>query len=129
MTGKPFDRRRRLLIDLKDFVKETLVQIAAGVREAQEALADSDAQVNPSVSGEPGSVKGAYAIDHRRMANSIELDIAVLADESKGVVAAPADTTAEAGVSRIRFRIGVVLPTAEPEKKSATTGSNFELEV
>jgi hypothetical protein len=127
MTGKQIDRRRRLLIGLKDFVKETLIQIAAGIREAQEALADSDTQVNPSVMGEPGSVEGAYAIGHRRMANSIELDIAVLADESQGVVAAPAGTKAEAGISHIRFRIGVVLPTAEPEKKPATTGSNFEL--
>jgi hypothetical protein len=118
------------LIGLKDFVKETLVQIAAGVSEAQEALADSDTQVNPSVSGEPGSVEGAYAIDHRRMANTIELDIAVLADESDGVVAAPASTKSEAGISRIRFRIGVVLPTSEPEKKAATGGgSDFELEV
>jgi hypothetical protein len=116
------------VIGLKDFVKETLVQIAAGVKAAQEALAGSDTLVNPTVVGELGSVDGAYPIDHRRMANSIELDIAVVADSGGGVVVAPTGSAGEAGVSRVRFRIGVVLPTTESEKKPEA-GASFELEV
>jgi len=34
-------------MDLRNFIKETLVQIAQGVDDAREALADSKAIVNP----------------------------------------------------------------------------------
>ncbi|GKS65323.1 hypothetical protein YTPLAS72_26270 [Nitrospira sp.] len=37
------------MLELKDFIRETLLQIAQGVGEAQQALAGSTAEVNPAV--------------------------------------------------------------------------------
>jgi hypothetical protein len=117
------------VIGLQDFVKETLVQITTGVKQAQEALDASDGEINPLARGSIGSIPGTYPISHRRLAHHIELDIAVVADEKRGVVVAPASKTDAGCVSRIRFKIGVAFPVTEKEEPAPSEKASSELEV
>ncbi len=118
------------MIGLNDFVKETLVQIATGVQEAQDALADADALINPPAGGELAQQEGTYPVTHRRLAHLIELDIAVTSSEEGRVVVAAAGGNAEAAaVSRLRFKVGVAFPMSETTAEPVPEDPSFELEV
>lgn len=115
------------MTELQDFVKQTLLQITTGVKQAQAALSAEDGEINPPASGNT-AMADSYPISHRRVAHQIELDIAVVADEN-GVTVAAGNSDASC-VSRIRFKIGVAFPTTEAEhQESSTKTTSFELEV
>lgn len=119
-------------MELKDFVRETLVQIAEGVSEAQKALVDSDAEVNPSVSrrfdvkssnyGDSTSGKPIFLVD---------FDVAVTATEGTqtkggiGVVAGVLalgsqgqSSAANSSVSHIKFMVPMALPYRKAQTPS-----------
>jgi hypothetical protein len=111
------------MLELKDFVRETLVQIAHGVSEAQKELSESAAEVNPQVSrrfdvknsnyGDSQSGKPIFLID---------FDVAVTATEgtqTKGGIGVVAGVlalgrhgqsdSANSSVSRIKFMVPMAL--------------------
>ena len=113
-------------MELKDFVREALVQIADGVQEAQSALekSSSSAEVNPSTANRY-DVKSNIFGDSKsgKPIFLIEFDVAVTAAEgtqTKGgigvVVGAIAlgsqgksDST-NSSISRIQFKVPMALP-------------------
>lgn len=119
-------------MDLKDFIRETLVQIARGVEEADTELHSSRAMINPKNiaverSGNAqhfGSLQedgnGPYYLDS---VQAIDFDVAVHAKEgteasakggisvgSIGFGAKGSTTEIKSSESRIKFRIPMVLP-------------------
>jgi len=123
-------------MDLRNFIKETLVQIAQGVDDAREALADSKAIVNPrnvAGSGSGGADSKVYgylvtdnAKNYRQVVQSISFDVAVSVaqgTETKGgvgLVVGPVvlgshgkSDASNTSMSRIQFRIPMVLPANE----------------
>lgn len=120
-------------MDLRNFIKETLVQIAQGIEDASDALDDSAAVVNPrNVVGTQGSedakVYGYWVENtdrnYRRAVQEIEFDVAVTASEgteTKGGIGVmvgsiglgthgKSDATS-ASQSRIKFSVPMVLPS------------------
>jgi alpha-D-ribose 1-methylphosphonate 5-triphosphate diphosphatase PhnM len=112
------------MLQLKDFVREALVEIAQGVEEARQALSGSAAEVNPSVArrfdakstnyGDSSSGKPIFLI---------EFDVAVTATEgtqTKGGIGVVAGVLAlgsqgqselaNSSVSRIKFMVPMALP-------------------
>lgn len=120
-------------MDLKSFVAETLVQIAQGIDEANEKLADSQAIVNPRYVIGHGEIKDAtvygYLVEgnernnYRQAVHAVEFDVAVFATEGKeakggiGIVVGSiglgtqgkSDTSSSSN-SRIRFTIPMLFP-------------------
>jgi hypothetical protein len=106
-------------MELKDFIKETLLSTLQGVHEAQEEFAGrpSKGSINPTWNSED--------LWHQHTQN-IEFDIAVTATKSTagkagggikvmsiGAGASIEDTTQNSSVSRIKFTIPV-LPPVQP---------------
>ena len=110
-------------MELKDFIRETLVQIAHGVSEAQSELAESEAEINPAVSrrfdvknsnyGDSKSGKPIFLID---------FDVAVTATDGTktkggigvvtGILALGSQGQSEnanSSVSRIKFMVPMAL--------------------
>lgn len=120
-------------MDLRNFVKETLVQIAQGIDDASTALEGSKAIVNPrSVVGAHGTndakVYGYLSEDKKmlQVVQSISFDVAVSVaqgTETKGGVGLMVGVVAlgsqgksdasNASQSRIQFTIPMVLPSNE----------------
>lgn len=123
-------------MDLKDFVKESLVQISLGINEANEALAGTGAMINPlhviinseksQAYGRTGQ-SGSYKADSR-IVERVEFDVAVVAEKGEqtnaGIKLAIATIGLGAGgqseksnrsESRIKFSIPVVLPGVDSE--------------
>ena len=118
-------------MDLRNFIKETLVQIARGIEDASQALESTTAIVNPrNVVGAHGTtdsrVYGYVAEDksYRQAVQSINFDVAISVaqgTETKGgiglVVGAVAlgsqgkSDASNTSQSRIQFTIPMVLPT------------------
>jgi hypothetical protein len=118
-------------MDLKDFVKESLVQISSGIIEANAALDSTGAMINPQHitvntgnsqsygrTGQPHTAHG-----DSRIAEKVEFDVAVLAEQGEqakaGIKLSVASIGLGAGVgtdktdrseSRIKFVIPVVFP-------------------
>ena len=100
---------------LQDFVKETLVQIANGVKEASEGVLEAGGAVNPVDSGNMPSIE-----EH---GTSVQFDVALATSEEKsksgkfGVVVfdigmkvkgkAKTDTTS---TNRVAFSVPLLLP-------------------
>lgn len=120
-------------MDLRNFIKETLVQIAQGIDDASKALEDTTAIVNPkSVVGSHGTndakVYGYLAEDksYRKAVQAINFDVAISVaqgTETKGgvgLVVGPVvlgsqgkSDAANTSQSRIQFTIPMVLPMKE----------------
>ena len=121
-------------MDLKDFVKESLVQISRGIEEANEELKDTGALINPlqitthsegaQSYGRTGQPRSAH--ENSRIVEKVEFDVAVLAEQGEqtkaGIKLAVASIGLGAGgqsdktdksESRIKFTIPVVFPGAE----------------
>ena len=118
-------------MDLRNFIKETLVQIAQGIDEASQALGGTSAIVNPrNVVGAHGTndakVYGYVAKDKnmRQAVQSINFDVAISVAEGTetkggiglmvGAVALGSQGKSDASntsQSRIQFNIPMVLPT------------------
>lgn len=102
-------------MELREFVRETLVQVIAGVEEAQAAVVESGATVAPSGQGHR---------DLQSLNRDIEFDVAVIAQEGKatkggigiavGVLALGSQGASDhrnAITNRVKFSVPVALPT------------------
>jgi hypothetical protein len=116
-------------MDLKDFVKESLVQIASGVKESQEAVRDAGGYVCPAIriaSEKTDNSQITFLPDGRNIF-LVDFDIAVTVSESTNTdagarlkVASFGDigggvvgSTGSAATNRVTFKVPVVLPADE----------------
>lgn len=121
-------------MNLTTFIRESLVQIARGIEEANDALADTTAKVNPrgiapSPKGDTkfyGYLNEDDTVKYRRVVQEIEFDIAVHVSEgteTKGGIGimvgsiglgshgkSQAGSTSE---SRLKFTVPMVLPVSK----------------
>ena len=112
-------------MDLKDFVKETLVQIVAGVQSSQEEIRKLGGIVNPAtLSGNPNSPSYFASVDTSRHVFLIDFDVAVTVSENAGANAhaklsvaslvslgAGGNTgSSSASTNRIAFKVPLALP-------------------
>lgn len=117
-------------MDLKEFIKESLVQIATGIEEANEKLKGTNAIVNPAsvqaFSTEAkayGRINDAFKND-KALVELVEFDVAVQAESgtqtggglkiaiaSIGLGAEGKSSDSHSSESRIRFKIPMVYPT------------------
>ena len=76
-------------MDLKDFVKESLVQIASGVKEAQEAVRDVGGYVSPAIRLLPKNTDESHMmhLPDGRNIFLVDFDVAVTVSESEGAEA------------------------------------------
>ena len=124
-------------MDLKTFVKESLVEIAKGVADAEESLSDTSAIVNPRsvYVNEKESIRVYGYLNVNEPGNKsnkkpvvqlIEFDVSVFAEEesdkggglrigvmSVGIEAKGGTTEAKRSESRIAFQVPMALPTSE----------------
>ena len=123
-------------MDLKDFVKESIVQIAQGIEEANSALEDSQAMVNPlyiRANSENAQAYGRtmqrnveYSEPDSRVVEKVDFDVAVVAEAGEQGSAGAKLSIASIGFgaegkiessnkseSRIKFSIPVVYPGFE----------------
>ena len=114
-------------MDLRDFIKETLVQIAGGVSDAQSELSDTNAVVSPTIS--PSYVSNGRSqmlptlSGEVNSATVVSFDVALTATEESGtkggigVVAGIVSlgstgqsSNENTSVSRVKFDVPVTLP-------------------
>jgi hypothetical protein len=127
-------------MELKEFVKETLVQIAEGVHEAGKELKPLNAAVNPSHIYTAPHIAGdchaelAPRSTRSRTLQEIEFDVAVTTSSENGKKAGlgifvgsvgigAQDTTDEAShtLSRIRFKVPMVFPSDDETAEDSAT--------
>lgn len=115
-------------MELKEFVKETLVQITQGVKDAQPEVQAAGGKVNPELFKlmEKGSSSAAFGYARGGGANPmflVEFDVAVVAEEGRetkggigvvaGVFALGSQGKSEhntSNVSHIQFKVPILLP-------------------
>ena len=117
-------------MDLKDFVKESLVQISKGIEEANEELSGTGAMINPlniTINTESSQAYGRTGSPANkgdsRVVENVDFDVAVVAEAgaqtnaglklsiaSIGIGGDGQSNTKDKSESRIRFRIPVVFP-------------------
>jgi len=122
-------------MDLKEFVREALVQVTSGVREAQDQVREKGGYVNPSV---VSSASGQPEATHFGTLNSgqnvllMEFDVAVTATDSTeggagaklavasvfSIQAGGKGTSGSESTSRIRFKVPFALPLDAESKKN-----------
>ena len=122
-------------MDLREFVKEALVQVASGVRDAQEPVRIQGGFVSPSVvSGASGRSESTHfgTLSSGQQVLLVEFDVAVTATDSveggAGAKLAVASLfSLEAGgkgrtgsetTSRIKFKVPLALPVDMESKKT-----------
>ena len=114
-------------MDLKEFVSQTLTQIAEGIAEAQKGAAPSGAWISPVGSSLPDR-PGATVVkspNGDRYLDSVHFDVAVSASEDKagkagaqlriltvGIGADANTSTHNASVSRVQFSVPVSWPVS-----------------
>ena len=116
-------------MELKDFISETIVQIATGVTDAIEKCSEKNVIVNPDITiGENGEFwvpsKGSYRISRR--VQQVEMDVCVTVSESEnngidakvrisvfGIEANSTGIKSNTNETRIRFSIPVCLPVSK----------------
>jgi len=119
-------------MDLKDFVRQSIVEIANGIKEADQDLKETNAVVNPLNIVYP-SLDNVYAQldpksrqDDRPVVELLEFDVAVFAkegSEAKGGIGLSVGSISigahgksdesKSSESRIKFKVPVVWPYAE----------------
>ena len=123
-------------MDLKDFVKESIVQISKGIDEANAELSDSDAMVNPMYIRANTDQAQSYGRTKKRnpqydepdskIVEKVEFDVAVVAETGEkgsagaklsiasiGIGGEKEKETSNKSTSRIKFSIPVVYPGYE----------------
>ncbi len=123
-------------MDLKEFVKESIVQIAQGIEEANSELKDSPAMVNPlymRANSENAQAYGrtmqrneGYSEPDSRVVEKVDFDVAVVAEAGEQGSAGAKLSIASIGFgvngktessnkseSRIKFSIPIVYPGFE----------------
>lgn len=122
-------KKRDKLMELKDFIKESLVQVNLAIEESNKELKDSTAVINPNnfvVYSEGSQVYGRKSTDLKHQAkvvHKIEFDVAVYAesDEQKsggakisiasiGLGVKAQEGTSNKSESRLKFSIPVIYP-------------------
>lgn len=119
-------------MDLKDFVKNSLTQIAEGILAASEALKNTDAQVNPTEIVVNSNSSQAYgrtckaerSDDPTRVVEKVDFDVALSVQEGETTNAslkvsvmsirlgAGGESNSTLGSqSRIKFSVPMVLPS------------------
>jgi hypothetical protein len=114
-------------MDLKDFVSETLVQIADGIEQAQKQLAEKKSQAiintNTTSDGSGRLVTGGV----RKPVEIVEFDVAILANEGTetkagfglavvsllNIEAGGKSNKSNGSESRIKFKVPMVFPMHE----------------
>lgn len=126
-------------MELKDFVKETLVQIARGIEAASVALEDTNAHINPQniyVNSDSRQNYGRLVEDkkYNPVVELVEFDVAVHAEKGteaqdtisinvgsidlgKGETKQQESNRSE---SRIKFKIPIVFPTSDKKSNKIT---------
>jgi hypothetical protein len=115
-------------MDLKEFVKETLVQITAGVREAQEAVQLLGGVANPATLTRSDGAGSYFAtIDDMHHVFLVDFDVAVSVTENAGTSAGAKLNVAtlltlsaggqsgnvSAATNRLSFKVPLALPLDE----------------
>jgi hypothetical protein len=119
-------------MDLKEFIRESLVQISEGIQEANEKLNESEACVNPHGIQAYSNEAKAYGRINRKFDNKeqivqlVDFDVALHADSgtetggglklsiaSIGVGADAKSSEKSSSESRIKFSIPMVYPKGE----------------
>ena len=111
-------------MDLETFVAETLRQLIAGVKKAQESTQVEGANINPDVAWP------TYAALAQNKIQKVEFDVAVTATEGSekkaGIGVAMAmfvaggeatSNTVNTSISRIRFAVPIILPEGAAVRK------------
>ena len=112
-------------MDLQNFVTETLVQVIAGISDAQTKLDASNAIVSPKLSGTAINNKNVVILPTQDSpATMINFDVALTATEGTGtkggigVVAGIVSlgstgqsSNENTSVSRVQFNVPIILPT------------------
>ena len=132
-------------MELQQFIKTTLVQIANGIIAANEALADTSARVNPRNLIPAGEDQQHYgyvlqeseATKYKRPVETIEFDVALVATEESGstggigvaigfIGAGARGKSGEtsSSESRVRFSVPMVLPSGGLAESEAITRSS-----
>ena len=119
-------------MELNDFIRETLVQIASGIEGAQEELKqkDSEAIINTNITIIEDGMLATGGV--RKSVEYIEFDVAVLVSDQVGkkvgagitvasvfkVGASGESTTSHGSESRIKFKIPMTYPMHKYEQPS-----------
>jgi hypothetical protein len=113
-------------MELKEFVSETLKQIAEGVSEAQQMVKERGAIVNPKLVGDwrEGAKHGLLLTVSGKKASVVEYDVAVTVREEAGkkggigvlagaiALGGQGQTSSEnSSISRIKFNVTLELPS------------------
>jgi hypothetical protein len=116
-------------MELKDFIKGTLIEIVSGVKEAQNTISDTGAYINPMVNVSNSQRSIASYGGHKSAIYDVDFDIAVTASDSSGAkggigvflggvgIGTKADLN-ETNVSqnRIKFQVPISYPLSFPNK-------------
>lgn len=127
-------------MEIQDFIKEALVQIFAGIQQAQNPAKDRGGSINPI--GLNYLKESSGAVQHKatsRIGQEIEFDLAVVAQEEKGKKGRVSlgipylktdgqmkSTVKNEIVNRVRFRIPVIFPKSTYEEENLTTQKEGE---
>ena len=112
-------------MELRDFVSETIIQIAEGVALAQERSTELGAYVNPTLTGNTtDAVQHGFLKSAHGAAQIVGFDVALTVTEGKGAkggigIIAGAITlggsgqssTENSSVSRVKFGVPLILPS------------------
>lgn len=109
-------------MELKDFIKETLLQISEGVISAQEELKNSGCLINPLISS---IVNGTTLINEgkqneRRQVQNIKMSIAISITENKGE---------KSGIGIVASVIKAGLSKDESEQNHTINRIDFEIPI
>lgn len=136
-------------MDLKDFVKETLVQISTGVKDSQDEIRKLGGSANPASRTSPSSTNQVHLtqLENGQGVYLIDFDVAVNVSEESGVEAGAklsvasvfsiggSGTTGSSSTStnRISFKVPLALPIdVESQKemlnKEADERAEYEAE-
>jgi len=122
-------------MDLKDFIKETLIEIATALSEANAELSSIDAIINPKdvivATNDKSSIYGYLAKesenrDNRRPVHVVEFDVSVTATDKTGTKGGIGVMVAGIGLgsqgqseaansvySRLQFKVPIALPVGK----------------
>jgi hypothetical protein len=133
------------VVDLKDFVSETLVSIVSGIKDAQEKTKVLGASVNPGGlmrKSEAVSENSTWDNRNNNFSQPVAFDIAITAEDSakggakvkvlSGILGG--DIGGEKGsknvlASRIQFTVPVLFPSVEIEDPAARTVKKLDVKI
>lgn len=112
-------------MELQDFIKDTLVQIATGVIEAQKQLKETDCLINPEgYSLEHGNIRKGYDKEYRsvqKVKMNVVLSITESTESKSGIGVAKIvqaginsqETNSNNKVTSIEFEVPIAFPVTE----------------